>query len=304
MAGNIHQGLVSVFALLFVVLVIPTQGLTASNKEKPTVAVVNYPLKYFVERIGGDRVNVVFPIPHGVDPAFWVPEPNGVLVFQSANLVLLNGATYSKWLDKVSLARRKLVNTSESFKHKYIAVKGWATHNHGPQGAHAHARTAFTTWLDFRLAAQQAEAVRAALEKIAPQEMQQFVPNFQSLMDDLIALDRSIQGLVEGKHPQPFIASHPVYDYFARRYGLNIQSVLWEPQEFPSAQQWTQLESILKAHPAKWVIWEGKPNPRTVAKLKSMDVGSLVFDPSGNVPTQGDFMSVMRENIGNLKTAF
>ena len=194
--------------------------------------------------------------------------------------------------------------TSESFKQKYIAVKEGTTHNHGPQGAHAHAGTAFTTWLDFRLAAQHAEAVRVALEKIAPQEMRQFTTNCQSLMDDLMALDRSIQGLVEGKHPQPFIASHPVYCYFARRYGIKIQSVLWEPEEFPSPKQWSELGSILKQHPAKWMIWEGKPNPAAVDKLKLMGVSSLVFDPAGNVPDEGDFLSIMRQNVENLRAVF
>ena len=31
---------------------------------------------------------------------------------------------------------------------------------------------------------------------------------------------------------------------------------------------------------------------------------SLVFDPCGNAPDQGDFLSVMRQNIENLKLAF
>jgi len=29
-----------------------------------------------------------------------------------------------------------------------------------------------------------------------------------------------------------------------------------------------------------------------------------VFDPCGNAPDQGDFMSVMRQNVENLKAAF
>jgi len=159
----------------------------ASKNDKPTVAVVNYPLKYFAERIGGDGVKVVFPIPPDVDPAFWLPEPNGVLAFQAADLILLNGATYSKWLNKVSLPRRKLVNTSQSFKEQYIEVKDLTTHRHGPQGAHAHAGMAFTTWIDFQQAIQQAEAVHAALERLVPEQKKQFEANFSRLKDDLLA---------------------------------------------------------------------------------------------------------------------
>ena len=72
----------------------------------------------------------------------------------------------------------------------------------------------------------------------------------------------------------------------------------------PSVEQWVELNSILRNHPAKWMIWEGEPNPDSVDKLKSMGVKSLVFDPSGNVPDQGDFLSVMKQNVENLRVAF
>ena len=40
----------------------------------PTIFTVNYPLKYFTQRIGGDRVRVEFPAPPDEDPAFWTPD--------------------------------------------------------------------------------------------------------------------------------------------------------------------------------------------------------------------------------------
>jgi zinc transport system substrate-binding protein len=289
---------------LIALVSVPLSADGASKNDKPIVAVVNYPLKYFAERIGGDRIEVVFPISPDADPAFWVPEPEGVLALQAADLILLNGATYSKWLGKVSLSRKNLVNTSQSFKDQYIEVKDLTTHRHGPQGAHAHAGMAFTTWIDFQLAIQQAEAVHAALERLVPEQKKRFEANFSRLKNDLLALDRRIAEVVTNERGQPLVASHPVYDYFARRYGLNIQSVFWEPEEPPSAEQWAELISILRNHPTKWMIWEGPPNPDAVDKLKSMGVKSLVFDPSGNVPDQGDFLTVMQQNVENLGIAF
>jgi zinc transport system substrate-binding protein len=52
------------------------------------------------------------------------------------------------------------------------------------------------------------------------------------------------------------------------------------------------------------MIWEGKPNPETVLKLKVLGVNSLVFDPCGNEPKKEDFLTVMRKNIENLGLAF
>ena len=119
-----------------------------------------------------------------------------------------------------------------------------------------------------------------------------------------LALDRNIQLIVAKNQSQPLMASHPVYDYFSRRYGLNIRSLHWEPDEVPTGEQLVELRNILRGHPAKWMIWEGEPNPASVVKLRVMGMNSLVFDPCGNVPDEGDFLSVMRQNVENLKKAF
>ena len=98
--------------------------------------------------------------------------------------------------------------------------------------------------------------------------------------------------------------SHPVYDYFARGYGLNMRSVHWEPDEIPTTEQMLELHSILKDHPAQWMMWEGEPIKESVDRLKAIGILSVVFDPRANAPDQGDFMSVMRQNVENLKEAF
>ena len=281
--------------------------LTVSNSlasEPLTVYVVNYPLKYFAERIGGEHVKALFPAPGGIDPAFWIPDIQTITAYQQADLILLNGAAYSKWVDKVSLPRSKIVNTSRKFKDQYITIGGAVTHSHGSEGEHAHEGVAFTTWLDFDLAAKQAMAIAKALTRKKPDLRETLQKNYKALERDLMLIDKNIKTIVS-KHPsKPLIGSHPVYDYFARRYGLNMKSVHWEPDEIPSNEQWAELQTILKSFPAKWMIWEGNPIKEPVAKLKSMGINSLIFDPCGNVPVQGDFLSVMWKNVENLKPAF
>ena len=44
------------------------------------VRTVNYPLQYIAGRIGGDAVEVICPVPAGVDPAQWSPDPQAVAV--------------------------------------------------------------------------------------------------------------------------------------------------------------------------------------------------------------------------------
>ena len=272
--------------------------------EKLTVYVVNYPLQYFAERIGGEHIKVVFPAPADVDPAFWIPDTKTISDYQKADLILLNGAGYARWVNKVSLPRFRMVNTSVGFKNQYIETAEIPTHSHGSEGEHAHEALAFTTWIDFSLAARQARAITAALSRKRPDLKDVFQKNYQKLEQDLLNLDQELKALISKDPSQPLVVSHPVYDYFARRYGLNIKSVHWEPDEMLTNEQIMELNRILKEHPARWMIWEGKAVQESVERLKASGVDSLVFDPCGNKPDQKDFLDIMQQNVENLRPAF
>ena len=52
------------------------------------------------------------------------------------------------------------------------------------------------------------------------------------------------------------------------------------------------------------MIWEGQPLPEVVEELERLGIGSIMFDPCGNLPDSGDFMRVMRENVSSLEQVF
>ena len=276
----------------------------SSPDHKLNVYVVNYPLQYIAERIGGDVVEVTFPAPPDVDPAFWKPKPEVVGDYQEADLILLNGAGYARWIDRVSLPISRLVDTSRAFKDQYVAIKGTLTHQHGPKGEHAHRGTAFTTWLDPTLAIAQAQAIKEVFVERRPDQESLFEEGFGSLQEDLLELDRRMKQAVSKAPERPLLASHPVYQYLAKRYNLNLESVHWEPEEAPNEKMWQALEDVLARHPAKWMIWEGPPREETKTGLASRGVEIAIFPPCGNVPEAGDYLSVMRRNVGNLESAF
>ena len=300
---------ISIFRILtkILILIITFVFLVINSSmaaEQLTVFVVNYPMQYFAERIGGEHVNVVFPAPANVDPAYWMPDRPTIANFQRADLILLNGAGYARWVNKVTLPRFRIVNTSAGFKDRYIEAAEVITHTHGSEGDHAHEALAFTTWIDFSLAAEHARAITAALNHKRPALRDIFEKNYALLEKDLMTLDRTIKDIVSKDRTRPLVVSHPVYEYFDRRYGLNIKSVHWEPDEILTNEQIMELNIILKEHSAKWMIWEGNVMKQSAERLKAIGVDSLVFNPCGNTPDHGDFLSVMRQNVENLKSAF
>ena len=216
-----------------------------------SVYTVNYPLQYFAERIGGEHVDASFPAPPDGDPAYWNPDPDAVAAYQQADVILLNGASYAKWVATVTLPTSKLVDTSEGFRERYIIIEGAVVHSHGPEGEHSHGETAVTGGADVLV-----------------------------------------------------VGSHPVYQYLARRYGLAIPSVHFEPDTYPEADGWQDLENLLEDYAATWMLWEGEPIAQTADRLREMDLESVVFNPCANRPESGDYLSVMEANAAGIESIF
>ena len=288
-------------SLLFTGFFLIFGNVKAEDDSSLNLYAVNYPLKFFAESISGKNAMVTLPMPSDIDPAFWSPKAEDVLALQKADLILLNGANYAKWLPKVSLPLSKLINTSSGFSDDYINLELDVKHNHGAGGEHSHAGTAFTTWLDFSMAERQAKAVLNAITKKKANLKSEFEGNFNKLQQSLIGFDTQLSQIGESLKGQAILGSHPVYQYLKRRYQLNIKSVHWEPEEAPTEEQWNQLQKILESHPAKWMLWEGVPAVETANKLEALGVKSIVFSPCANKPKEGNFLSVMQENISRLK---
>lgn len=270
----------------------------------PRVFVTNYPLKYFAERIGGESIEVVLPVPANMDPYIWRPGRDTILAMQKADLILLNGAGYEQWLTMVSLPRSRLYNTSSSLKDKFLRAPSQSTHSHGPGGEHSHEVVRHTIWLDYQLAAEQARSVGKALTKLTPRLQEDYAANTRLLVSDLQDLDDKFTALFAKVGDQPILASQPVYDYFARRYALNIHSLLWLPQTMASPKQWHALERLLGKFSAKLMLWREAPIGAMEKRLHKAGVASVVFNPCGNVPEKGDFLSVMHENYETVRRVF
>jgi zinc transport system substrate-binding protein len=276
-------------------------GSTSASGEPLTVYAVNYPLAYFAERIGAKHVDVHFPAPPLIDPAFWKPGPEIIASYQMADMILLSGAGYARWTRHASLPRRKLIDTSRSFRAAYLARGKSPVHQHGPSGEHTHGEIAFTTWLDPQQAIAQARAIQAAFARRLPDVAMDLERRADALVGDLEQLDRELEAALAASAGESWLASHPVYPYLARRYGLDLRSLTWEPDREPRDEDWQALDALLAARPARWMLWEALPLERTRALLAERGVQVVVFEVLGNRPEQGDYLSRMRANLDALR---
>ena len=296
---------------LFVLAACDTEPMTGSmpaastgefapgRDERLSVYTVNYPLQYFAQRIGGSLVDVRFPAPRGVDPAYWMPGVNIVADYQQADVIILNGAGYAGWLRRVSLPASTQFDTSAAFADRLLEVGDSIAHTHGPTGEHTHDNLAFTVWLNPELATEQATAVRDALARKLPDSVETLDANLAALASDLAALDAELRDAFARLGDRQVIYSHPVYQYLDQRYDLGGNSVHWEPDVQPPEDDLNALAEFAGGV----MLWEEEPLPATRARLESIGITPVVFDPSASRPETGDYLAVMSRNIRVLVAA-
>ncbi|MCZ6830776.1 MAG: metal ABC transporter substrate-binding protein [Gammaproteobacteria bacterium] len=274
----------------------------AEDKSVPVVYTVNYPLAWLAQQLSAGATSVEFPAPTGEDPAFWKPPPEIVARYQQADLVLLNGANYARWLAQVSMPANRLRDTSAGFAGHILHESRSPVHSHGPEGAHSHTKAAFTVWLDLSLMALQAESVAVALQELLPGQATAIEERLATLQQQLAQLDTELQSVAAQLEGAPVLYSHPVYQYLQRRYNINGVALHWEPDQFPAEQEWARLQALLQSHPAQLMLWEDDPLPQVAQRLAEIGIAVVVFRPQGNWPAAGDFASNMRGNIDRLRS--
>jgi len=283
---------------------------SATAVGKPSVFTTFYPTQYFAERIGGDLIDVVCPVPADQDAIFWMPDATAIQAYQQADLILINGAEFSKWVQKVALPASRVVNTAKPFEDQFIKFENATVHSHGKGGAHAHEGLDGHTWVDPVNARVQADEIRQALVKRFPEHTAEFEKGFALLAQDLEALDTQLKAYQAIDKNQPLLMSHPAYNYIAKRYGWNIANLDLDPAEMPSDEAMQGIKDTLQTHPAKYVIWEAYPKKEIAERLQQeLGLASIEFSPcellsDAEIDAGTDYMTVMQRNLKNISVVF
>ena len=274
----------------------------AANAKPLVVQASSYPAYYFAQRVATDSFDLRYRVPNAVDPAFWRPGDEDLIAFQQADIILLNGATYEKWLETVTLPRSIMLDTSKGFSDQYLESEG-EVHQHGNGIAHSHGGTAMTTWLDFALAAKQAESIAERFIVEAPGDEAAIEERLAALKEDLEELDDRMNAVAGAwADKELIIASHPVYQYLAKAYGFTLESMKWESNTPLGEQEMAKLKALIDKNQASWMMWESNPTKDSQARIRQLGLKILVVSPCGNRIGDKDWLQIMHNNVLMLES--
>jgi len=276
--------------------------------DRPSVYTTFYPTTWMTERIAGDLAEVVCPVPADADPIFWKPTRKSIAAYQSADLIVTNGAKFEKWVGMAELPMRTVVRTANRFKDQWIEFDEGVTHSHGPEGAHTHKGIDGHTWLDPILAKEQAMAILTGLNRLLPDDVGVLRERWNLLAADLDKLHQEMVALGKPAEGEALVASHPAYNYLARRLGWTVVNLDFDPEEMPSDDAFAEAKHLLEHRGFRYraMLWEGAPTPEIAAATEQrLGVKSIEFSPCEMLSPDDrhkgvDYLSVMRANLARL----
>ncbi|MEX1023914.1 MAG: metal ABC transporter substrate-binding protein [Planctomycetota bacterium] len=260
-----------------------------------------YPTTYFAERLVAGAIPVVNPVPKDADPIFWSPPRDVIADYQRAGAIVLNGARFEQWALRTTLPAARTINTAEGFRDRFLTFESETTHSHGPTGEHTHAGIDGHTWLDPLLAIEQVRALAAGLERLFP-ELETTAERL-ALEADLLALDERLRTELVGLGNVRLFASHPAYDYLARRYAWEVTNLDLDPESAPPAGTIEALADPEGRGLPIVLLWESPPTGAAAGPFAAVGVRNVVFSPLESAPSEGDYLEAMNANIDRLCAA-
>ncbi len=294
----------------------PSAGSTGSSpgapppaRAVPEVWTTFYPTTWLARRLVGDDALVRCPLPEEADPALWEPDTATLQGYQAADLIVVNGAGFERWVGRTSLPPSRLVDVSQGFAESFLRLDGAVTHSHGPGGAHVHEGIDGHTWFDPSNLKAQAEALHRALSRLLPGRAEALAARRAALAADLDALDAEFRALGPTPPGLALYASHPAWNYAARRYGWTVVNWHLDPGEMPAPADFEAIRARLGRQPAKVMLWEDTPLPEIATRLEQeLGLASEVVPPCESESAEDraagrDLLVRMRENVAALRRA-
>lgn len=282
-------------------------SINGNKASKVKVVASFYPIYDFVQKIGGDRVEVSSIIPPGVEPHDWEPTIQQRLKAESSDMIVYNGAGFEKWIEEIDAKFR--VDTSEGLE----LLEGSSEGGDHQTSARGHTDLNENAdphiWLDPILAKYQIEKIRDGLIKIDPANTNYYNGNAKKFIAELDSLDAFIRSELSNCDKIDFIAFHNAFTYFSNRYGLNQHSVYGVSPEGDILPQ--RLQEIIKLSRElniDTIYAEDLVDPRLINVIATEIPNGkvLILSPIEGIDEEEQkvgkgYIDKMRQNIENLK---
>ncbi len=266
------------------------------------------PQAYFVDRIGGDHVEVRVLVGPGRSPATYEPTPKQIAGLAKAKVFFRIGAPFENAImPKIGSTFKDLrvVDTRQGIRRRKMTephVHGDAGHGEHSHDKSEHQHGAGTLdphiWLDPLLVKVQAQTISQALCKLDPANADDYRSNLAAFHSDLDRVHGEISRTLARAKGKEIFVFHPAYGYFTDRYGLKQIAVETGGKE-PSAKQLAALIDRARDKRVKTIFVQPQFDRRN-AEIIGRAIGAKVVSLD---PVARDYLNNLKEMASKIRIA-
>ncbi len=300
------------FVLLYWAILI-SQGLLtaplvlASSPAEPLNIVVTIPvLKDLTEQVGGPYVRVISLLSGYENEHTYSPKPSDLIAVRKARLLFEVGIGLEVWVSSLvknaGSSSLRVVTTSKGIAllRDELGHEG-ASHAGGEdEQGNPH------VWMDPENAMTMMRHITEALIQVDPEHATEFRSNQASYLRKLDQLRGDLRERIKRLADRRFVAHHPAWPYFARRFGFDVAATIqMQSGSEPSALQLQTLIGKIKKDRIKVIVSEiqlSQKLPDLLAKETKTKVIVLTTLPGG-LPGTETYLDMLRYNVLQLANA-
>jgi zinc transport system substrate-binding protein len=203
--------------------------------DRMRVVVTIPPLAEFVEKIGGEKVEVSIMVPPGASPHSYEPTPGQLADVAKAGVYVKVGTPIEfeiVWLDKLLATNSKITVCNASRGIDLIPVRD--AHDHTSVIGHGHTNDPHV-WVSPDNAGIMVANICQIMSAVDEKNRTHYEKNRDRYLFILDSLDQDIRRILKAKKQKRFLVYHPAWSYFARTYGIEQIAIEVEGKE-PTAQ--------------------------------------------------------------------
>ncbi len=299
-------------ALVILLLVLSAAVVFASGSQESTentkisVFTSLIPQKFFVEKIGGDKVEVNYLVGPGKSPATYEPTPDQVIKLGKSDLLFTIGVPFeAAFLPAVRDSKKlRIVDTSEGIQKRHLEA-----HSHEEEGEEHHDEHEIEheesgtedphIWLSPSLVIHQSEIIRDALKDIDPENSSFYDDNYNSFTEELQKVSTDLSAALKPFKGETIFVYHPAFGYFCDEFNLHQEAIETGGKE-PSAAQLTEIIEEAKADGVK-ILFVQPEFAMKSAKTIADAIGGVVISLN---PLSEDYINNLYSIADEVKKAF
>ncbi len=234
-------------ALVIVGVILGLLVLYSPVSSKPVLTVSIQPQRYFLEKIVGDKYDVLCLLSQGSNPEAYEPSFSHLINLESSKAYFCMGNIGFELaiLNRVrnNNPELQIIDTSEGID----LLKGTHGGHSACSGEHNHSHEIDPhVWTSVVNAKVIAQNMYKAMIEIDSHNKNFYTKNYNLLLNELLDLEKELAGILSEARGKSFAVWHPSLSYFARDYGLTQIAMESEGKEVPAAILKEQIDKVRK----------------------------------------------------------